>query len=130
MINRALRKLCAFAALVPSAAGPQPISGSHDKAAEEILDSVRCGLATAYRLGPREALKVRAAPTTGSKVIGYLREGRIVYVCDDSGHWVKIFFGGTEGPCFRTYEGGLAFREAKKCRSGWVPETWINILSG
>jgi hypothetical protein len=130
MINRALRSLCACAILIPGIAVPQPVSASRDREIQEILESSRCNLATAYRLGPREALKVRAAPTTGSTVITYLREGSIVYVCDQDNHWLKVFFGGAEGPCFRTYEGGLAFREAKKCRSGWVPEAWVNILSG
>jgi hypothetical protein len=130
MINRALLLLCVFAVLIPGAAPSQFDSGSRERGSKEILDSVRCNVATAYRLGPREALKVRAAPTTGTTVIAYLREGQIVYVCDQDDHWLKVFFGGTEGPCFRTYENGLAFKEAKKCRSGWVPEAWINILSG
>jgi hypothetical protein len=98
--------------------------------AAELRETVRCNLATIYRVGPSGTIRVRERPTKRSRVVGRLPEGNIVYVCDDSRGWLRVYFGSSEGPCFRTYEGGLRFREARKCTSGWVQAYWVNILSG
>src|SRR5437879_2580800 len=122
-----LTGIFALALLQPAAA--QPRQSAHARMVAEILASVRCNLATVYRLSPRQKLIVRSKPKENSSVVARLDEGRIVYVCDESGDWLNVYFGGDEGPCFRTYEGGLRFRDARKCGSGWVRQDWVNILS-
>ena len=118
---------CALGLLQPvEAQSPQ---SARARTVAEIDESVRCNLATTYRLAARQELNVRAEPRVKSSVVARLQEGRIVYVCNENGGWLNVYFGG-EGPCFRTYEGGLRLREARKCRSGWVPRDWVNILSG
>lgn len=94
------------------------------------MGEVRCNLATAYRLERGKKLRVRVKPSATALVIARLDEGNIVYICDSMGEWLKVYFAGPEGPCFRTYEDGLRFREARRCRSGWVRREWVNILSG
>lgn len=95
------------------------------------VTDVRCNLATTYRLERGAALKVRSKPRGNAPVVARLGEGRIVYVCDSAGGgWLNVFFGGVEGPCYRTYQDGLKLREARNCRSGWVRRHWVNILSG
>ena len=123
-----LTAILALALLQP--AGAQASQSDRARRITEILASTRCNLATAYRLAQQERLKVRVRPSENSPVVARLEEGRIVYVCDESGDWLNIYFGGTEGPCFRTYEGGLKYPEAHKCKSGWVRQKWVNILSG
>ena len=123
-----LTAIIGLALLQPAAAGPSETARA--RMAADLLASVRCNLATTYRLAARQKLNVRAKPRADSHVIAQLEEGRIIYVCDENGDWLNVYFGGVEGPCFRTYEDGLQFREARKCRSGWVRQNWVNILSG
>jgi SH3-like domain-containing protein len=123
-----LTAIIVLALLEPAVA--QPRQSARARMVAEIMAATRCNLATTYRLRGRENLNVRMKPKEESPVVARLGEGRIVYVCDQDGEWLNVYFGGVEGPCFRTYEWGLRFREARKCRSGWVRQNWVNILSG
>jgi hypothetical protein len=89
-----------------------------------------CNLSTIYKLGDRKEISVRENHSSDAKVSATLPEGAIVYVCDDFKEWLNIYFNGTEAACFRTYEGGLKKEEAMKCKSGWIEEKWVNVLSG
>ena len=124
----ALTAVILLALLQPAAAEPR--QSGRARMVDEIMSSIRCNLATTYRLAEGKRLDVRAKPKGDSPVVTRLQEGHIVYVCDQDGQWLNVYFGGVEGPCFRTYEDGLRFREARKCRSGWVRQEWVNILSG
>ena len=111
-------------------AAAQSTNQTHARLADELVANTRCNLATTYRLAGGQTLNVRLKPSRNSSVVARLDEGRIVYVCDQNGDWLNVYFGGIEGPCFRTYEWGLRFREARKCKSGWVHQNWVNISSG
>jgi hypothetical protein len=97
---------------------------------EKIHDSIRCNLATIYRLGPSGKIGIHSKPATRSMEVAQLPEGNIVYVCDQDGIWANVFFSGTEAPCFRAYEGGLEQKRARMCKSGWVEQKWVNVISG
>jgi hypothetical protein len=103
---------------------------SVESSSEKNPKEARCNLATIYRLGDGDSVQVRQSHNLGSKITANLSEGQIVYVCDDFEKWLNIYFSGVEAPCFRAYEGGLRKAEAKKCKSGWVEEKWVNIISG
>jgi hypothetical protein len=119
----------ALLALGPSAVA-QPRRSVYAGKAAEIVTDFRCNLATTYRLERGKRVNVRLSPNRNAPVVARLDEGRIVYVCDSSGAWLNVYFGGVEGPCFRTYDDGLRLRDARRCRSGWAHRDWVNILSG
>ena len=120
-----------FSMLISASAGAsQPIPDQQSAYRQELDDSIRCNLATIYKLGPSGAIEIRSKPTLRSRVVARLPEGNIVYVCDQDGDWVNVFFSGTEAPCFRAYEGGLEQKRAMECQSGWVQQKLVNIISG
>ena len=123
-----IASLCAIS--LAQGAAAQTLKAVQIREAATLNGSVRCNLATVYRLAGRKRLNVRVSPKSNSRVIARLDEGHIVYVCEDIRDWLKVYFGGVEGPCFRTYEDGLTRRQALKCASGWVRRDRVNVLSG
>lgn len=97
---------------------------------DPLQDTVRCNLATVYRLGPSGRLAVHRAASGRATVTARLAEGQIVYVCDQDRSWLHVYFSGTEAPCFRSYDGGLVAWKARTCSSGWVRDHWVNVISG
>ncbi len=63
-------------------------------------------------------------------VAGGADVGGPVYVCDEQSDWLKIFYSDPEGPCGKESPGGLDVRRVTTCKSGWVKQEWIEILSG
>lgn len=106
------------------------VSSSYAKKNDVTHDSVRCNLATVYKILPNKKAKVMEQPNSRSKILKNLQEGAIVYVCGGDAVWAHIYFSGTEAPCFRAYDGGLIAKDARKCSSGWMKQKWVNILSG
>ena len=125
-----LLPICALASAASGSAGARDQRTEIIRPLSELRANVKCNLATAYRLTDRQTLKARVSPSARSTIVARLSEGDILYVCDDRAGWLHVYFGGSEGPCFRTYDNGLRFRDALKCRSGWVRSNHVNILSG
>ncbi len=69
-------------------------------------------------------------PHAHSGRVARLRAGSVVYVCDERGVWLNVFFSGQRGPCGPQFKDGLDVMKAKSCRSGWVTEANVEVLSG
>jgi hypothetical protein len=89
-----------------------------------------CSLSVVRGLQPGRHLLVRRAPTRGHRVLARLGEGARVYICNEGGGWYGIAFSSRSRPCGDQAFGGLDVRAAYRCRSGWVRDTWIDILTG
>lgn len=89
-----------------------------------------CNLSVVHGLRAGQHLLVRDGPTKGHRALAWLAEGARVYICNEGGGWYGIAFSRPGKPCGDRSSHGLDVRAAARCSSGWVPETWIEILSG
>ena len=114
-------------------AQPTPVSG------QDPTDHSLCNLARADYLGLHDTEAIRSQPSKKSPEIGQMRRGEIVYICNDTGRnggWFQIFYKDKThicGPVIKdgpVWKQGLPFENARTCASGWVPQKFINVLSG
>jgi hypothetical protein len=89
-----------------------------------------CNAAEVYHLKSSAYLAVREKPNSKSPSIDKLHNGEVIYTCDESGEWIKIYYRSVGKPCLYGSLYGLDARNAGDCKSGWVNRKWINILSG
>jgi hypothetical protein len=75
------------------------------------------------------AVVVRFDSRPGSRIVGRLAPGTIVYTCDESRTRVKIHFATPKAPC-PTRVDGLDHRLASSCPSGWVRQDQVDVISG
>jgi uncharacterized protein YgiM (DUF1202 family) len=75
-------------------------------------------------------LNVRSGPGTQFRKLDQLPTGTVVYVCDEQGDWVNIFYGKADTPCGVVLRQGLNAKKAQDCKSGWANRKWIEIISG
>jgi len=93
-------------------------------------DPYFCNYAKVKALGPQGGLSVRSGPSLKDRKIDILVEGQEVYICDSHLDWDKIVYQDSSGHCARTSVHGLDVRLTKACKTGWVKDQWIDILSG
>jgi hypothetical protein len=80
-------------------------------------------------VGPRSVPVIAEADHKAQKTAN-LPRGSVVYVCDERGTFVEVYFGTLQNPCARPSPQGLDVRLARRCRSGWVRRGWVEVLSG
>lgn len=73
---------------------------------------------------------VRNKATAHAASVARLGAGEQVYTCDEYGRWVKISFGDASTPCGITHENGLREDLAKACRTGWLRQKQVHVISG
>ena len=95
-----------------------------------IRPTYGCNLSVVRWLRPGHRLLVRRGPTIGHRVIARLDEGSRVYICNEGGGWYGIAFSSPSKPCGHQTFRSLDVRAAARCRSGWVRDKWIDILTG
>lgn len=93
-------------------------------------DPYRCNSAKVYNLEAGTYLSVRSGPGARFSAIDRLKDGTVVYTCDESDEWFQVFYAGPEHPCVADSPVGLLSTEAKTCKSGWVNRKWIDVISG
>ena len=89
-----------------------------------------CNFATVYNLEDGTHLNVRSGAGANFSRLDQLTNGASVYICDERGEWLKVYYSGLDGPCGAESPQGLDVRKAAACKSGWVRRDWINVLSG
>ncbi|MEP6622493.1 MAG: SH3 domain-containing protein, partial [bacterium] len=77
-----------------------------------------------------DRLTVRSGAGSQFRKIDRLHSGRKVYICDERGGWFKIFYSNPQGPCGPTFSNGLGVHKTAGCKSGWVEQKWIEVISG
>ncbi len=91
-------------------------------------DSYVCNFAKVHvHLAQNGFAIVRSGAGIRFRKVDRLRPGMGVYICDERGDWLKVFY---SGPCGPTAQGGLSVRKTRGCRSGWVEKRWIDVISG
>lgn len=81
------------------------------------------------RVIARPSIRVHASPS--GPIVGRLRHGAAVYICDANRDFYGVRYGRRRGePCASVYGAGLDSRKAARCRSGWVRKHAIEVLSG
>jgi hypothetical protein len=90
-----------------------------------------CNLAKVSKMGIAKHITVRSGPTDTSPRIDQLNPGAFVYICDENSGWFKVFYGDAANRCGpESPKAGLDVRKTQTCKSGWVREKWIEVLSG
>jgi Bacterial SH3 domain len=90
-----------------------------------------CNFAKVKNLKQGHYLSVRSGPGVKYRKVDRLKPGAEVYICDERGGWLQIFYSSTsEGPCGKTHGDGLDPRKTTGCQSGWVNQKWIDVISG
>ncbi len=94
-----------------------------------------CNFAKVYRLNDGSYLSVRSDWRVNSSAVDRLAIGKEVYVCDSAmneagQHFDKIYYSGPDAPCAAASPNGLDAQKTGDCRSGWVMERWVDIVSG
>jgi uncharacterized protein YgiM (DUF1202 family) len=89
-----------------------------------------CNFARVHHLNAGEHLAVRSGPRLHFPKVDQLEAGKPVYICDERGDWLRIFYGDKNSPCGTAFPGGIDVRKSATCRSGWVSRKWIDVLSG
>jgi hypothetical protein len=62
-----------------------------------------------------------------SAIVGRLKAGQPIYVCDEAPGWDNVSFAGS---CSETYINGLPKQTTRECKSGWIRDEDIEIVSG
>ena len=95
-------------------------------------DNALCNFAkVANHLDQGDYVTIRSGPNAKFHIVGKLKSGTGVYVCDGQGSWYKIFYNSPKGPCGPPYStGGLEDQQVKACESGWVEKNTIDLISG
>lgn len=89
-----------------------------------------CNYAKIVVTGSAFSVIVYNKPRAHAASLARLNAGQEVYTCDDYGGWVKISFGDASTPCGITHKNGLREDLAKACRTGWIKQRLVNIISG
>ena len=89
-----------------------------------------CNYAKVYRLQADTYLSVRSGPGLQFSKVDRLKDGTVVYTCDDNGEWVQVFYSGPGHPCLAGSPVGLLSTKKDTCKSGWAKQEWINVISG
>jgi hypothetical protein len=89
-----------------------------------------CNFAKVYNLEVGSRLSVRSGPGKRFDRIDSLEAGRSVYICDEQGDWLKIFYVDLESPCGSEFPVGIDVCKVAPCKSGWVNREWIDVISG
>ena len=90
-----------------------------------------CNLAKVYKIQDGEHLSVRSEPSKKSPRIDQLDPGRFVYICDETAGWYKVFYGSAASGCGpESPTTGLDVRKTRACKSGWVSDKWVDVISG
>lgn len=87
-----------------------------------------CNYAKVKNIKPGHYLSVRSGPDGHYRQTDRLSDGTEVYICDEDGAWVQIFYG--SGPCSQTLSNGIGSQKTAGCKSGWVNQKWIETISG
>ena len=99
--------------------------------AQRVTDAYACGFAKVkLTSGQSTFVRVRAGPGRKFPQIDKLRSGQIVYICNGGGGWSNIFYSDPDGPCGSPSESGLNVHKAQTCRSGWMEEKYVDVISG
>ena len=91
------------------------------------------GVVTGLKPGGDGFLAVRAGPGTGYRMLDRLHNGEGVLLCDQSGDWVGIVYGGGGeygGNGCNVDGAGPEYPYSGPCRSGWAHGRWIELVAG
>lgn len=89
-----------------------------------------CNTSVVTGLAPGRQLLVRAGPSRRYPVLGRLSNGEHIYVCNEHGQWSGIVYSGPDGGCRARMPRPATTRYNGSCRTGWVHDQWIEILTG
>lgn len=89
-----------------------------------------CNYAKVCHLAAGHYLAVRSGPGLHFSKIDQLKLGTVVYTCDESEYWSKVYYKGSNGSCGPESTDGLDVRKTTHCKFGWVNDKWIDIISG
>ncbi len=94
----------------------------------ETIRLETCNFAQVRRIASGKRLIVRTGPGVRHAPIDSLSSGRMIYICNEWGPWLGVVYSDSGALCARA---GLwhPLSEAS-CRSGWVHQRWIEVLSG
>ena len=73
---------------------------------------------------------VHSGPGVKFRKVGTLNSGVVIYICDSTDEWYKVFYGSGSDPCSTSTEQGLPAEKTRSCRSGWVSKRMIKVISG
>jgi len=87
---------------------------------------------------PRGRVFVRNGPSQSSRPSDAIEIGTRVYVCNSarywndnrSREWFGIAYRSSGKPCRGATNEGLDVRLSRQCRTGWVNDQWVTVLSG
>lgn len=94
----------------------------------ETIDPHSCSIGAVRGLSPSGRLSVRSGPQESYLRLGRLSNGDRVYVCNQNGRWLGIVYSRPNTVCHRT--GSWAPNLPSNCRSGWIHQHWVEILTG
>ena len=116
-------------ALSAAASVPPPSSSSLDVYKRDGGPYL-CNYAKVYRLAPRHRLSVRSRPGKHYRKVDTLAVGAPIYICNSRGPWLKVYFGKGAEPCGGIESDGMDSRKVGACRTGWVDQDWVDVISG
>jgi hypothetical protein len=81
---------------------------------------------------------VRRGPSQSFRASDAIAAGTRVYVCNSArygrgaagGAWLGIAYHSANKSCDGATNAGLDVRLSRQCRTGWVHERWVTVLSG
>lgn len=88
-----------------------------------------CNLAK-VRSGDKHKMALRSGPGITFKMRGRLRRGSTVYVCDSDAGWLRVVYGSPRRACGAVVRDGIPLDKTRSCKSGWIPEDVVEVLSG
>ena len=89
-----------------------------------------CNFAKVNKLASPYQLAIRSGPDPNAPRIDSLEVGAPIYICDYRQTWLKIYYGKKGEPCGRIEPNGIESRQVATCRSGWVRQDRVDVISG
>jgi hypothetical protein len=89
-----------------------------------------CNFAKVAHVAPGRSAVVRSGAGMQFKKIDGLKDGTIVYVCDETEKWYEVFYSSGDDLCSTPATGGLLAEKARSCKSGWIAKSLVEIVSG
>ena len=96
-----------------------------------------CNVAT-ISAKPGARIFVRAAPRQSAAIVGMVKSDMRVFTCNaamywkDNRHraWVGLAYRSGGLPCNGAVADGLDIRLSRRCKTGWVNDRWVTVISG
>jgi hypothetical protein len=81
---------------------------------------------------------VRSAPRQSAPIVGVVKSGMRVFTCNEAMYWkdnrhrawLGIAYRSGGLPCSGAVADGLDIRLSTRCKTGWVDDRWVTVISG